>query len=225
MLLQVFVKKWSSKLYALPHRLWQAQQVVHPEQRKPGREAAGSIPPVPDSEWPTAWAFLAFSNLSFFHSFILWSLVQVTLLLLVQSTWLNPKRKPVFVVMDVSLHLLYSYAASLADTPAMADDSKAHIIFRGRHFFLTWNYSQPPSCRDPRREHTCPVQPCGSGKIEIALIHHLTREVCTFSILPFLDLDSPFCGCLTFKPKKHKRYGMCSKYRSSIFGSLHWQTF
>merc|ERR1712223_964128 len=42
--------------------------------------------------------------------------------------------------------------------------------------FLTWNYSQPPSCRDRRGEHTCPVQPCGSGKIEIALIHHLTRE-------------------------------------------------
>ena len=104
--------------------------------------------------------------------------------------------------MDVRLHLLYFYAASLADTPAIADDSKAHIIFRGRDFFLTWNYSQPPSCRDHRPEHTCPVQPCGSGKIEIALIHHLTREVCTFFILSFLDLDSPLVDTFLSNQKK-----------------------
>ena len=79
-------------------------------------------------------------------------------------------RLPLFVVMDVELYLMY--AANLAFIPVMKDYSSDRKL-RGILDFLTWNYFQPPSSRDCCREHTCLVQPCGSGKIEIALIHHL----------------------------------------------------
>ena len=77
---------------------------------------------------------------------------------------------PLFVVMDVELYLMY--AANLALTPVMEDYSSDKKL-RGINDSLTWNYFQPPSSRDCCRDNTCLVQPCGSGKIEIALIHHL----------------------------------------------------
>ena len=158
-----------------PHRSWVVLPGRRPAPRKRGKVVAGSNPPEPHSLWPTSWTFPAFSVLfsAYILDLVIWSSVQCNLHCAPQPclhTWIRVKACD-----TVCCHGCPTLPEVRGNSSIVTGSGRLFSDWelRGILDFLTWNYFQPSSCRDSRHEHTCLVQLCGSGKIEIALIHHL----------------------------------------------------